>query len=469
FDRHVQEIRRRRTLEKRATPPGRNEFTRIEAESGKRVLDARLYLQAHLTYFIESLARDNKARKIEPLRWSKIKALLSRLYDTSNPAQSLGLYVERVMYWKNPAETLMWFTVYFTLWFYMLWLPGFISLFVMKILNNRFGFLGNLREKLNVPGSLTDNLKPKENNGKTKIHSQLRELIHSKDLTDWISRMMKIWGPYCQVLLEENICYFERLKNLFRWERPDQTWRVIALLCFYIFVSTFFQYMVVPAIGLFIGVEFFILLPLQKYYPRFCHVFSPVEWILWGVPTNAEIAIEMLTRQQDETGQSSVQPDPAMVDPIEAISPGNGEERDSASFIANLSPASRIKYEYQKRTRGRSISAGSAVTDSEEEAHDKTEFHCLLRGKPGKLVITDEALLFRSAKLLGRDIEVQISWGDIDTIKKSKTMNLGIWSMPGIDVADIDGRITVFQNVVHRDDAFRKLVMTSGKKWSPVV
>jgi hypothetical protein len=47
-------------------------------------------------------------------------------------------------------------------------------------------------------------------------------------------------------------------------------------------------------------------------------------------------------------------------------------------------------------------------------------------------------------------------------------MNLGVWSMPGIDVTDIHGRVIVFQNVVHRDDAFRKLVMTSGKKWSPV-
>lgn len=46
------------------------------------------------------------------------------------------------------------------------------------------------------------------------------------------------------------------------------------------------------------------------------------------------------------------------------------------------------------------------------------EFHCLLRGKPGKLVITEEALQFRSAKLLGHEVESQIYWGDIDTIKK---------------------------------------------------
>lgn len=369
------------------------------------------------------------------------------------------------MYWKNPPETFMWFTVYWTLWLYKLWLPGFLSLFVIKILNNRFGFLGNFKEKLNVPGSLSDNVKHKENGKKTKIHSQLRELIHSKDLTDWISQMMKIWGPYCQALLEENICYLERLKNLFRWQNPQQTWRIIALLSFYIFMSTFFQYTVVPAIGFFIGVEYFILLPLQRYYPRFSHVFSPVEWILWNVPTNAEIALDMLSTPQVE-GPASHEVSSAVEEVIQSEEAGH---HDAALSPTSLSPASKIKYEYQKRTRGRSSSNASAKTESlNEEAQDKNEFHCLLRGKPGRLVITDEAVLFQSAKLLGRDIGVKISWGDIDTIKKSRTMNLGVWSMPGIDVTDIHGQVVVFQNVVHRDDAFRKLVMTSGKKWSPV-
>lgn len=50
----------------------------------------------------------------------------------------------------------------------------------------------------------------------------------------------------------------------------------------------------------------------------------------------------------------------------------------------------------------------------------------MLRGKPGRLVITDEAVLFQSAKLLGRDIGVQISWGDIDTIKKVAKRTLRI-------------------------------------------
>ncbi|KAF9958177.1 hypothetical protein BGZ70_009293 [Mortierella alpina] len=473
FDRHVQEIRRRRTVQKRAPPPDRDNFTKIEAESGKRVLDVRMYWQAYLTYFIESLARDDKVTKIEPLQWSKMKALLSRLYDTSSPVQSLAFYVEQVMYWKHPPQTFAWFTAYFTLWFYNLWLPAFLSLFVIKILNNRFGFLGNFKEKLDVPGSITDQVrenereKDKENGRKGKMQSQLRELIHSKDLADWISQMTKIWGPYGQALLEENLCYLERVKNLFRWERPEQTWRVVALLASCIFISSCFPHMVVPAVGLFLGAEFFVLLPLQKYYPRFRHVFTPAEWILWGVPNSAELAVEMLTRQDEEQRRSSEEAAGCSL-----RSPLLEEEdtRDSDSQVSGLSPASKVKYEYQKRVRERSSSSGSVLSDaqSNDGAQDKSEYHCLFKGKPGKLVITEEALQFRLAKILGREVDAEIPWTKVDSIKKSKTMNLGIWSMPGIDVTDIDGRVMAFHNVVHRDDAFRKLVVTSRKKWSPV-
>ncbi|KAF9564851.1 hypothetical protein EC968_004411 [Mortierella alpina] len=390
FDRHVQEIRRRRTVQKRAPPPDRDNFTKIEAESGKRVLDVWMYWQAYLTYFIESLARDDKVTKIEPLQWSRMKALLSRLYDTSNPVQSLALYVEQVMYWRHPPQTFAWFTAYFTLWFYNMWLPGLLSLFVIKILNNRFGFLGNFKEKLDVPGSMTDNLREKErerdgeSGRKGKIQSQLRELIHSKDLTDWISQMTKIWGPYGQALLDENICYLERVR------KQDEERR----------------------------------------------------------------------RLSEEAAGGSLRP--SLLD--------EEEIRDSDSHVSGLSPASKIKYEYQKRVRERSSSSGSVLSDapSTEGAQEKSEYHCLFKGKPGKLVITEEALQFRLAKILGREVEAEIPWTKVDTIKKSKTMNLGIWSMPGIDVTDIDGRVMAFHNVVHRDDAFRKLVVTSGKKWSPV-
>ncbi|KAG0235197.1 hypothetical protein BGW42_005661 [Actinomortierella wolfii] len=317
FDRHVQEIRRRRTRAKGPPRPDPEDFTTVEAESGKRILNVPHYIQAYLVYFVESLARDDRAtRKPEPLQWSRIRALLSRLFDSSSPAQSFGLYVERVMYWENPPETIVWLMIYSFLWYNHLWLPGFLACFVFKMLNNRFRIIGNLHTVLNIPQSLNERIvEQQQQHRRTKMRSQLHQLIASRDLTDWLMTVMKIWGPYLQALAEENIGYIERFKNV----------------------------------------------------------------------------------------------------------------------------------------------------------QEKNEYHCMLRGKPGKLIIHEENIQFRSAKLLGRDIEAVIPWDMIDTIKKTKTMSIGLWSTAGIEVTDINGRQTTFQNVVHRDDAFRKLVLASGKRWASTV
>lgn len=171
-------------------------------------------------------------------------------------------------------------------------------------------------------------------------------------------------------------------------------------------------------LGLFLGAEFFILLPLQHYYPRFRHVFSPAEWILWGVPNNAELAVEMLTRQEEEERRrSSEEGAGSSLGPLLLE---EDEMRDSDSQVSGLSPASKIKYEYQKRVRERSSSSGSVMSDAQstDGAQEKSEYHCLFKGKPGKLVITEEALQFRLAKILGREVETEIPWTKIDTIKK---------------------------------------------------
>lgn len=118
-------------------------------------------------------------------------------------------------------------------------------------------------------------------------------------------------------------------------------------------------------LGFFIGLEFFVLLPIQKYYPRFSHVFSPVEWILWGVPTNAELAVEMLTRQEEERRRSLEEAELSIGGVAEPSTHGEEEVQDSPSIMSSLSPASKIKYEYQKRTRKRSDSSSGSLTETD--------------------------------------------------------------------------------------------------------
>jgi hypothetical protein len=89
-----------------------------------------------------------------------------------------------------------------------------------------------------------------------------------------------------------------------------------------------------------------------------------VEWILWNVPTNAEIALDMLSTPQVEGHQASHEVGSAVEEVIQSDEAGH---HDAALSPTSLSPASKIKYEYQKRTRGRSSSNASAKTESLNE------------------------------------------------------------------------------------------------------
>lgn len=45
------------------------------------------------------------------------------------------------------------------------------------------------------------------------------------------------------------------------------------------------------------GFTFFCLWPLQSHYPRYRRPLSPVWWALWGAPTDAQFAVQLLRRR----------------------------------------------------------------------------------------------------------------------------------------------------------------------------
>lgn len=51
----------------------------------------------------------------------------------------------------------------------------------------------------------------------------------------------------------------------------------------------------------FIGFTFFCLMPLQSHYPRYRRPLSPIWWVLWGSPTDAQFAVQLLRRRHLES------------------------------------------------------------------------------------------------------------------------------------------------------------------------
>lgn len=76
-------------------------------------------------------------------------------------------------------------------------------------------------------------------------------------------------------------------------------------------------------------------------------------------------------------------------------------KKDSVSFMAGLSPASKIKYEYQKRTRGVRSSSGASLGSMDmmhgaEEPHERSGIcsFCLVKMHQHALTLPRICLLF---------------------------------------------------------------------------
>lgn len=56
---------------------------------------------------------------------------------------------------------------------------------------------------------------------------------------------------------------------------------------------------------LWLGFEFFVLQPLRSHYPRHRRLFNITDWLLWGVPNDAEYALQVirLRRQEEDPDQ----------------------------------------------------------------------------------------------------------------------------------------------------------------------
>ena len=83
--------------------------------------------------------------------------------------------------------------------------------------------------------------------------------------------------------------------SLLTWKRPGKT-RMLLWILFGMAVSLSFlptRYMT-KLVFLWVGIEFFVLQSLRSHYKRHRRLFNIIDWVLWGVPNDAEYAMEVL-------------------------------------------------------------------------------------------------------------------------------------------------------------------------------
>lgn len=133
-----------------------------------------------------------------------------------------------------------------------------------------------------------------------RLNSYSTALIGSKD---WKSGLDP-WRVVCPPLDSFS-------SSLITWKRPEKTRLLLFILvAFSIVVAIIPVRYTVKLFYLYLGLEFFCLQALRSHYPRYRRVFNALDWLLWGIPNDAEYAMQVirLRRQQQQQQQENVVP-----------------------------------------------------------------------------------------------------------------------------------------------------------------
>ncbi|KAI8384540.1 uncharacterized protein BYT42DRAFT_612235 [Radiomyces spectabilis] len=504
---HVRQVKR--TNKSHLMPPVRADFE-IRDDQGTISVQWTAFIQAWFLYLVNSQAGDRIDDRLEPFSLHVIKSSMDRLYLLLEPLAKPAKSIRRVYRWEKVWVTGASLSIYVILWYHDLLLTVSFALLIMFIISIRMDTFA----QYGVEALAKDNEVP-ETNGRfwkkfrhhygTQPYLGFSALEH-KSLSEWRSDVKEQYGPKAQLLMNDLVDRLERLKNLITWKRPAMT---RLLLCVLIIVTVVLAYMPMRYLGklllLWIGVEFFFLQALRSHYPTHRRAFNVIDWLLRGVPNDAEYALEVIQLRRTQPSKPkephhvksrsitaptlTVPPKPSpsqstnssisTADTTELVEEPDvmpGKATSTAATLATMMAAAavdqvkqiieeRIEQDTENddtlRKRGRQKRLSRKST---EEACDT--YGCMYKGTiPGRIVLTPESLQFRTSRVTGARILVDYPWSDIVGVRKTKNIDVVIWHTNGLEITTSEGEVLRFENVVKRDDCFNQLVSLSGEQW----
>ncbi|RUP43075.1 hypothetical protein BC936DRAFT_137660 [Jimgerdemannia flammicorona] len=545
MERYVKEVRA--TGGKRVPEPTKQMFDCIDPETGRVGTDWVEFVKARVCHFVNTAASDKiDTLGKESFSLTKLRSNMERLFTVAEPLQQAAQRIRRIYRWENKLETGFYLLLYLLLWYEDLLLPTLLLVLIFSLLNYRIRWLETLDPLLQDAATVESNFATIEEKRRARRKAEEQQQMQRKGVTDWWEDVRTSWGPFVQMKTGDFADLLEKIKNstfkhpvtshsctsLATWKRPHKT--RLALLGLILSLISFYalpERVIIRAGLLLLGMQFFVLSPLQSHFPRYRRLFSIIEWILWDVPNDAEWAMEVMRRCQGgerdwectDQGKvvsaattdvlataSGIAQDICGIKTAQTGGAGGGEVGQMPSQITDtdgqpipLAPTHAVDANPDATDLSRAPSANGSrssefscggcgpgehvdgesygccglvaegarirprLTRTSVCLHDHAAYRCTHKALPGKIIITANCLMFRALKVVG-GYEVDLPLEEIVGVKKSKSINLLFWHTDGLEITTADGRTLTFDNVAHRDECFNKLIAVSGKKWQKV-
>ncbi|CAO1623352.1 unnamed protein product [Parajaminaea phylloscopi] len=447
----------------------------VDPHEGERV-DGVAFCIAYILAMVERYAPEELDNTTDQTyREGKARSHLERLYLIAPFWERLGFGIRRLYRWDNPRRTATAAMIYFILWWTDLLPTAFFLTLMFYILQFRFfppeaSYLHEQVRARMARGVEADRLAER-----LRRRSRL-------DILEIYRRFTLKYGSAVQLAAGDIADFHEKVKNLILWRNPPATWRTFTFFAVITGIVTFLPaYYIWKAGFFFLGFTFFCLLPLQSHYPRYRRPLSPIWWALWGAPTDAQFAIQLLRRRHLEKAMnkaSGSKGGSGAGGGGGGTGPGGGSGGGGKKHVAKFRRSEAAHAVKGGAMRPMNEEEGT-LWGLEEEVEGKAgesgekrfkpkklgSFFCQHRGVPGHLTVTSRSVYFRG---LGQPKTCKTPLEDIAGLAKTKSLHLLVWFSPGLQIARTNKPSLFFSNVLHRDEVFNLILAVGSEVWSKV-
>lgn len=410
MDRHVLKVRRIPPLNIKR--PQKKDF-KMEDQKEEGQIDWATYSQ-HLVHFYARYYGDQYIDDSSALPWANEDAIntsLERFLMTSTPYQVVLMKIRHIYRWDDPLETGVYLGSYLFLWA-IGHLAGAAVLGMMWLVLRRHFYPPTAED-------LRENIKRSEDTEQTATN--LTQLIEQHGSRGWFEALIKKLGPRSLLALADMADTLEIMRNFYEWRRPHRTILSLSILgLVWLSVTMTPLWLLVKMTQLEAALMFFGTFPIASRMPQYRHVVSPLTWLFWKIPTDAEWAI---ARLQVEARHSK-----------DAVSQKPNQEDGSSSDKEEKS---------------------SKADEETECAVEIGRYHCTCQSHHGEVEVSSSGARYVTA--VRSNMLWNFRYDNCKTIRKQ--------SDSGLIFELMDGTEYKVMGLVHRNEIFTQIIGYSGLAW----
>ena len=215
-----------------------------------------------------------------------------------------------------------------------------------------------------------------------------------------------------------------------------------------------------------VGGAFFLCWPVSSHYPKYRYLVSPLKWVLWDIPTDAEWSFMYLRRQAQITRERIIEKKVEEGHFREVAHPAMEYYTGHVTTVPKLK-VEGIGSEEKENDDGDDEGWCSACsTTSILEASDIRSFRCQSQKVIGRLVVHSKGVRF--VRSLPKKELWRWNYLDLAEMRKvegSTMSKLASLSPNQLEIKLIDGSKLHCEGMKERDEAFNTIIAFSGMQW----